>query len=145
MRKKDGVYRPVINLKTLNLSVLCMQLKMESLQTLKYMTKETDYMCKIDLKDAYFTVPIAKSCRDLMRFLWEANLYGFVSMFWSRISPSSIYQNFESPNIYHGSYKYQNFDLPGRHVVDVSINRKASSRKRHRNLSPSTFGICNKL
>ena len=80
VRKKDGVYRPVINLKTLNQSVPCMQLKMKSLQTLKCMMKETDYMCKIDLKDAYFTVPIVKSCRDSVRFLWEGNLYGFLSL-----------------------------------------------------------------
>ena len=53
--------------------------------------------------------------------------------------------NFVSPSIPFASSKYQNFDLPGRHVVNVSINRETSSRRRHRNLSPSTFGICNKL
>ena len=57
----------------------------------------------------------------------------------------SFYENFESPNIPFALSKYQNFDLPGRHVVNASINRETSSRKRHRNLSPSTFGICNKL
>ena len=43
---------------------------MESLQTLKYMMKERDHMYKIDLKDDYFTVPLDKSCRHLVKFLW---------------------------------------------------------------------------
>ena len=35
-------------------------------------------MCKIDLKGAYFIVPLDKSCRHLVRFLWEGNLYEFL-------------------------------------------------------------------
>ena len=62
--KKNGWdYQRVINL----------HFKMESLPTLKYM-KERDYMCKINLKDAYFTVPLDKSCRHLVRFSREENL-----------------------------------------------------------------------
>ena len=68
-----------------------------------------------------------------------------LSVFWSQASPSSFYQNFQIPNIPYAPSKYENFDLPGRHIVNVSINREISSRKRHRNLSPSTSGICNKL
>ena len=60
--KKNGCgYQRVINLKTLNQFVPYMHFKMESLQTLKYMMKERDYMCKIDLIDPYFTVPLDKS------------------------------------------------------------------------------------
>ena len=29
--------------------------------------KGRDYMCKVDLKDAYFTVPLGKSCCHLVR------------------------------------------------------------------------------
>ena len=41
------------------------------------MMKDTDYMRKISLKDVYFTVPLYRSCRHLVRFLWEVNLYKF--------------------------------------------------------------------
>ena len=78
IRKKDRGYRPVINLKTLNHFVPSMHFKPESLQILKYMMKERDCLCKIDLKNAYFTVPLDKSCRNLMKFLWEGNLYEFL-------------------------------------------------------------------
>ena len=60
VRKKDGCYRPAINLKTLNQFVTYMHVK--------YMMKERDYICIIDLKDAYFTVLLDKSCRHLVRF-----------------------------------------------------------------------------
>ena len=46
-----------------------------------------------------------------------------VSVFWSQTSPLSFHQNFENPNIPFTPAKYQNFDLPGRHLVNVSINR----------------------
>ena len=53
---------------------------MESLQTLIYTMKERDYMCKVNLKDAYFSVPIYKSCGHLVRFSWEGNLYEFMRL-----------------------------------------------------------------
>ena len=51
--------------------------------------KERDYVCKTDLKDACFTVPLDKSCRHLVKMLWGGNLYEFLClrMFWSRTSP----------------------------------------------------------
>ena len=44
VRKKDGGYRPVINLKTLNQFVPYIHFKIEILQALKYMMKGRDYM-----------------------------------------------------------------------------------------------------
>ena len=90
VRKKDEGSHPVMNLKTLNQFVPFMHFKMENLHTLKYMMKERDYMCKIYLKDTYFTAPPDKSCHDLVR-----------------TSPSSFYQNFESSNIPFAPSKYQ--------------------------------------
>ena len=150
LKKNGWGYQRVINLKTLNHFVPYMHFIMESLQTLKYMMKERDYMCKIDLIDAYFTVPLDKSSFSKV-FMGREPLRIPVSAFWPWTNPSSFYrvftfqQNFESPNIPFAPSKYQDFDLLGQHVVNVSINRETSSRKRHRNLSPATFGICRKL
>ena len=45
-----------------------------------------------------------------------------VPMFWYRTSPFNFCQTFESSNITCVPSKYQNFDLSGRHAVNVSIN-----------------------
>ena len=51
------------------------------------------------------------------------------SLFWSWTNPLGFYQNFQSPNIPFASSKYQNFDLPGRHVLNVSINRELQNTR----------------
>lgn len=37
-------------------------------------------MCKIDLKGAYFNVPLNPQSRHLIRFLWKGNLYKFLCL-----------------------------------------------------------------
>ena len=45
-----------------------------------HVLQKGDYMCKIDLKDAYFNVPLHKDSRKLVRFLWAGNLYKFLCL-----------------------------------------------------------------
>ena len=66
--KKDGDNRPVINLKNLNAFIPYLHFKMEGLHLLKDMLKEKDCMCKIDLEDAYFCVPLHQKHQKYIRF-----------------------------------------------------------------------------
>lgn len=66
--KKDGRQRPVINLKRLNQSVKTEHFKMEGIHTLKDLLKAGDCMGKIDLKDAYFMIPMGLEDEDLLNF-----------------------------------------------------------------------------
>ena len=66
--KKDGGQRPVINLKQLNAYIPYCHFKMEGLQNLKYILQKGDYMCKLNLKDAHFSVPLEKNSRQFVRF-----------------------------------------------------------------------------
>ena len=52
--KKNGGHHPVINLKKLNQHIPYVHFKMEGLVLLKELLQKVDYMCKINLKDAYF-------------------------------------------------------------------------------------------
>ena len=54
---KNGSYCPVINLKLLNQFILFLHFKMEGLSQLKHLIQEEDWMCKLDQKDTYFSVP----------------------------------------------------------------------------------------
>uniref|UniRef100_A0A1X7VYF0 Reverse transcriptase domain-containing protein n=1 Tax=Amphimedon queenslandica TaxID=400682 RepID=A0A1X7VYF0_AMPQE len=55
--KKDGNQRPVINLKKLNSFINASHFKMEGNHTLKSLLQKGIWLVKIDLKDAYFSVP----------------------------------------------------------------------------------------
>ena len=58
--EKSGGNQPVINLKDLNRFIPYKCFKMEGLHCLKYVLQKGDYMRKIDLKDAYFSVFLHK-------------------------------------------------------------------------------------
>ena len=59
--KPDGTWRPVINLKSLNRYVVAHHFKMETIRTVKGLIKPRDWLLKLDLKDAYLTVPTTKT------------------------------------------------------------------------------------
>ena len=75
--KKDGDQRPVINLKHLNKFVKSEHFKMEGLHTVKALLRQNDWMAKVDLKDAFFMVPIAPQHRNLLLFRLEGRTYHF--------------------------------------------------------------------
>ena len=59
--KKNRSFRMILNLKTLNQHVEYQHFKMDSVWTAIRLMTTNCYMASIDLKDAYFSVPIAKS------------------------------------------------------------------------------------
>ena len=75
--KKSGGMRPVINLKALNRFLEPVHFKMEHLLTILPLLERGSYMTSLDLKDAYFSLPIAKAFRKYLRFSWRGELYEF--------------------------------------------------------------------
>ena len=66
--KKSGEMRPVINLKALNQWVETPHFKMEGLSTLQDLLRQGDWLAKVDLKDAYLTVPVCPEHQCYLRF-----------------------------------------------------------------------------
>ena len=53
---------------------------MEGLKDLKNILNKGDLLCKIDLRDAYYSVPLSTKSRKLVRFKWKGNLYEFLCL-----------------------------------------------------------------
>ena len=78
--KKNSQMRPVINLKRLNEWVTTEHFKMEGVSTLKDILQLGDWFVKVDLKDAYFTIPIDFGHQQYLRFMLEGESYQFTCL-----------------------------------------------------------------
>ena len=78
--KKDGSSRPILNLRKLNDHIPYIHFKMETLKNVKDMLRQGDFMVKIDLKDAYFTLPLHPNSRKFVRFQWGRDIYQFLCL-----------------------------------------------------------------
>ncbi|KAL1914600.1 uncharacterized protein VTP21DRAFT_8131 [Calcarisporiella thermophila] len=58
IEKRSGKLRPVVDLRRLNLSVKKEHFKMETLQSILPLIQRRDWMTSIDLKDAFFHIPV---------------------------------------------------------------------------------------
>ena len=76
--KKDGSFRVILNLKCLNTHVQYHHFKMDSLNIVLHMVKPGCFMASIDLKDAYYSVPIATADQKYLKFQWQGKLYQYV-------------------------------------------------------------------
>ena len=78
--KRDGGWRPIINLRKLNSYIHTPHFKMENIFSLRDILKKGDWLAKLDLKDAYLTVPMAKAHQKYLRFQWQGKIYEFKSL-----------------------------------------------------------------
>lgn len=75
--KSDGSSRFILNLKELNTYILNEHFKMEDHRTVIKTLLKQDFLAKIDLKDAYYLVPVAKIDRKYLRFQFNSKLYEY--------------------------------------------------------------------
>lgn len=80
VHKKGGQMRPVINLKKLKEWVEPKHFKMEGMGTLRELLRVNDWMVKVDLKDAYFAIPIHTDHQPYLRFIVGQEHYQFTCL-----------------------------------------------------------------
>ncbi len=73
--KKDGKFRVILNLSNLNPSIEYHKFKLETLESIVNLIRPGCFMASIDLKDAYYSVPVAMEDRPFLRFRWKGNFY----------------------------------------------------------------------
>ena len=95
--KKGGGQRPVINLKALNNFVEYSHFKMEGIHMLRDLLRKDDYMVKLDLKDAYFTVPVWINHQKYLRFLWKDTMWEFACLPFGLASAPRVFTKIMKP------------------------------------------------
>ena len=78
--KKDGSYRMILNLKTLNEFVSYYHFKMDNIKTALKLMRPGCFMASVDLKDAYYSVPIATEDRRYLKFEWQGSYFQYTCL-----------------------------------------------------------------
>ena len=75
--KKNGKYRMILDLSNLNIYLKYNHFKMDTLETALTLISRNCFMSSIDLRDAYYHIPIAKEHRKYLKFIWKGQMYQF--------------------------------------------------------------------
>ena len=78
--KKDGSYRMILNLKPLNEFVDYHHFKMDTFQTALKIIQPGCFMASVDLKDAYYSIPVHPEHRKYLMLEWEGQYYQFTCL-----------------------------------------------------------------
>ena len=95
--KRDGSFRPVINLRPLNAFIRKQHFKMEGTGMLRDLLQVSDWMCSIDLKDAYLSVSISQEHRRYLRFTWKKTMYEFTCLPFGLCSAPRVFTKLMKP------------------------------------------------
>ena len=93
VRQKTGDLRPVINLKPLNKCIVKKHFKMDTLAKTLNLIKVEDWAISLDLKDAYFHIPIQPHNRQFLRFSILNTQYQFKAMCFGPTQAPRVFTN----------------------------------------------------
>ena len=79
-KKGPNEWRPIINLKPLNQFLRYRHFKMEGINTVRHTVRPGDFLAKVDLTDAFLTVPIFRGHRKYLRFRWGRKTFEFTCL-----------------------------------------------------------------
>ena len=121
--KKNGKYRPVINLRFLNHFVHYDHFKQETFKVVVDLIQENDFFTSIDLSDAYFSVPIAAEFQKYLKFSWKGQLYKFVVLPFGLKSAPYVFTKILTP--VYAWFRLQNIHCS--YYMDDSISMNSSN------------------
>lgn len=75
--KKDGTFRPILNLSKLNEYVVYRHFKMEQLATVMQLITEGAWLASIDISQAYHSLEVTEADRNLLQFIYRDQRYRF--------------------------------------------------------------------
>lgn len=78
--KENGKKRPVLNLKRLNQFLNPKPFRLINYQQIPKFIQENDYMMKVDLKNAYFHIPVQESHRRFLAFVYKGQFFNMTCL-----------------------------------------------------------------
>ncbi|CAJ0924141.1 unnamed protein product [Ranitomeya imitator] len=78
--EKDGSLRPILDLKQLNRHLRIRRFKMESLRSVVASMEQGEFLCSVDIRDAYLHVPICVRHQRFLRFAIQGHRYQFTAL-----------------------------------------------------------------
>jgi hypothetical protein len=78
--KPDGSYRLILNLKQFNKNVMYEHFKMEHLFSATQMMTKNCFMASVDLRHAYYSVPVEQNYRKYLKFQWRGQLFSYTCL-----------------------------------------------------------------
>ena len=94
VEKSSGGWRPVIDLSPFNEFVQQTPFKMGTASSVLLSVRRGDFLASIDLKDAYFQIPVYTSSRKWLRFVSDGTVHQFkVLCFGLSTAPAGLHQS----------------------------------------------------
>ena len=78
--KSDGTFRLILNLKKFNELQPKIHFKMDTIWSILSLIRKDCFMTKLDIKDAYYSVPIKSQDRKFLKFMHKRKLYEFCAL-----------------------------------------------------------------
>ena len=75
--KDDDSFRMILNLRALNENMPYIHFKMDTFASVVNLLRPGCFMCSVDIKDAYYTVPISQNHKKYLKFKFKGTLYNF--------------------------------------------------------------------
>ena len=95
--KKTGDLRPILNLKRLNTLIENPTFKMETLVSVLKGLKPGDWLLAVDLKDAYFHIPIHEESCKYLRFSIRGTCYQYKVLPFGLSTSPRVFTKFLAP------------------------------------------------
>ena len=95
--KKDGTHRTILNLKAFNEFIAHHHFKMDTLEAAVNMMRPGCFMALVDLKGAYYTVPIHASHQKYLKFCFDGALYKYTCLPYGLASAPRIFTKLLKP------------------------------------------------
>ena len=116
--KPNGKFRPVINLKQLNEFVVYEHFKQETFPFVLELVQKNDFFTNLDLRSAYFSIPIHPDYQKFLKFTWKGMLYKFISLCFGLSSSPRVFTKVLKPVF----ALFRSLGIRCSYYIDDSIN-----------------------